>query len=154
MEEVIALGDLRTGQLLIADRTNVVQFAQLLWRRVVQQVELGDRLPALAEHLPALFRLLEDVEVGVYGDHHRAYRSAALVDQYPGAIAEDEDRENELDRTLRRFNGEHIVVQRLPERRSVCIDHVECIDQQGEVDLMMENSSKWRFNRERESEVR
>lgn len=110
MEEVVALGNLRACQLLVADRANIVQFTQLLRRCVFQQVQLGDRLPTLAEHLPALFRLRPDVEVRVNGDHHRANRSAALVNQYPCAIAEDEDRENELDRTLRRFDREHIVV--------------------------------------------
>lgn len=110
MKVVVALGNLGAGQLLVADCTDIVQFGKLLWRRIFQQVQLGDRLSSLVKHFPAFFRLRPDVEVCVNRDHHRANCSATLVDQYPGSVAKDEHRKNELDRTLHRLDVKNVVV--------------------------------------------
>ena len=88
---------------------------QLVASSVLQTVDLGHGGPPLAEGAPAALGLAPDVEVGVDEHHDGPDRAAALEDQDPAAVEEEEDCEAELDGVAERPDVVDTVVEGLPE---------------------------------------
>lgn len=63
-----------------------------------------------------LFGLQIDVIVGVYDHHHGTNQSTGLEDEYEGAVEEETNAKEELDRVAHRPNVVDVIVQLLPHR--------------------------------------
>lgn len=131
VEEVLATCYFRGPHLLVTNRTHIVQSLQLFLLRLRQALDFIDGSPPLHENHPAGPGLAPDVEVGVDAHHDGSDGTAALENQDPHAVEEQEDAEAELDGVAEGSDVINVIVELLPKGLLACVEQEEGIDRKG-----------------------
>ncbi len=116
------------GELLIADRANVLDLPQLRVFDLRERVDLFDRRATVDKRLPAVLRLQVDVEIRVQAHHARADFTSRLEHHRIRAVSEHDHAEDELDDVASGAHVVDVVVQLLPEHIVESVDHKKRVD--------------------------
>ena len=106
-----APGHLGASHVLVTDAADIVVLLQLIPRRILQAVDLRHGRPALAEGAPAVLGLAPDVEVGVDEHHDGPDGAAALKEEDPTTVEEEEDGKAKFDSVAKSSYVVHTVVK-------------------------------------------
>lgn len=132
MEVMFTARYLRGFHLLITDGAHIVEIPQLVLASFRQAVDLIDGRAPFHEDGPTGSRVAPDVEVGVDAHHHGPDGAAALEDQDPRAVEEEEDAETEFDGVAERSDVVDVIVQAFPERVSAGVQEEQGIYAEGD----------------------